>query len=283
MARVKVGLGRRLVTPEGVALNLRLAGAGARAGAFIIDALLMLGILIGVTLALLAFHTGFGGSIGNVMLILWLLGFFFLRNFYFILGESGGRAATLGKRVMKLRVVARDGGRLTGGAIVARNLMREIEVFLPLTFLAFSGSRGLADQWTAGFGLAWTAIFLFFPLFNRDRLRAGDLIAGTWVIEAERRKIGSDLMRGEAAHAIDFSAEELEVYGQYELHRLEDVLRRDDAAAMAAVADTIRAKLGRYDVPGDRAFLDAYYRALRRHLERRLLFGQRKRDKFDAA
>ncbi|PCD03716.1 hypothetical protein COC42_05025 [Sphingomonas spermidinifaciens] len=283
MARVKVGLGRRLVTPEGVALDLRLASAGTRAGAFIVDALLMLGILLGVTLALLAFHASFGGSLGNVMIVLWLLGFFLLRNFYFILGESGGRAATLGKRVMKLRVVARDGGRLTGGAIVARNLMREIEVFLPLTFLAVAGSRGMADQWVAALGLSWTALFLFFPLFNRDRLRAGDLIAGTWVIETGRRRIGADLMRGATEHRIEFGPHELAIYGQYELQRLEEVLRRGEASAMAAVADTIRAKLNRYDVPGDEVFLDAYYRALRRHLERRLLFGVRKRDKFDTA
>lgn len=281
MARARRGPERRLVTPEGVALDLRLASGGARAGAFILDALVMLGILIGVTLALLAFHTSFGGALGNLMLVLWLLGFFVLRNFYFIGGESGGRAATLGKRVMKLRVVARDGGRLTGGAVVARNLMREIEVFLPLIFLAMSGAQGLADRWTATFGLIWTGLFLFLPLFNRDRLRAGDLIAGTWVIESERRRIGADLMRGGAA-AIDFTPAELDAYGQFELQRLEDVLRRKDEAAVATVASAIRAKLGRDDPVPDRAFLDAYYRALRRSLERRLLMGRRKRDKFDA-
>ena len=46
----------------------------------------------------------------------------------------GGRGATPGKRMLGLRVVARDGARLTGGAVIARNAMREIEVFLPLSF-----------------------------------------------------------------------------------------------------------------------------------------------------
>lgn len=281
--REKIGLERKLITPEGVALDLKLASGGARAGAFILDALLMLGILIGITLGLLAFHNNMGSGFSNVMAILWMLGFFLLRNFYFILGESGARAATLGKRVVKLRVIARDGGRLTGGAVVARNLMREIEVFLPLSFLAFSSARGMADQWTAAFGICWTAIFLFFPAFNRDRLRAGDLIAGTWVIESDRRRIGADLMAADMPADAQFSREELAVYGQFELQRLEDVLRRDDEKAIATVADAIRAKLGRApDGVDDRAFLDAYYRALRAHLERKLLFGQRKRDKFDA-
>jgi uncharacterized RDD family membrane protein YckC len=281
MPRVRRGLVRQLVTPEGVPLALTLASAGARAGAFVLDGLLMLGILTGISVTLFVFHPGLGGAYGSIMMILWMLGFFILRNFYFILGESGGRAATLGKRVLRLRVVARDGGRLTGGAVIARNLMREIEVFLPLSFLAIGMSQGTANRWIAGAGLCWTALFLFFPLINRDRLRAGDLIAGTWVIEIERHRIGADLMRAAPGETIDFAPEELAIYGQYELQRLEDVLRRNDAAALAAVASAIRAKLGRDHRGDDRAFLDDYYRALRRHLERRLLFGTRKRDKFD--
>ncbi len=45
-----------------------------------------------------------------------------LRTFWFIGFELGARAATPGKRLMGIRVVARDGGRLTADAVVARNL-----------------------------------------------------------------------------------------------------------------------------------------------------------------
>ena len=90
----------------------------------------------------------------------------------------GGRGATPGKRLMGLRVVARDGARLTGGAVIARNAMREIEVFLPLSFLAAQSAEGTADAFLILFALLWSGIFLFFPLFNRDRLRVGDLVAG---------------------------------------------------------------------------------------------------------
>ncbi|UUL83955.1 RDD family protein [Sphingomonas qomolangmaensis] len=285
MAKAKrIGLERRLVTPEGVTLQLKLAGSGARAGAFLIDALVMLAILIGTTLALFAFHAGLGSAFGSLLLILWMLGFFALRNFYFILSESGARAATLGKRVMRLRVIARDGGRLTGGAIVARNLMREIEIFLPLMFTAYSASQGIGDRWAGAAGLLWAAIFLFFPAFNRDRLRAGDLIAGTWVIETQRRRIGTDLLAAAPiAATTPFSDAELDAYGQYELQKLEEVLRRDDRDSITTVAAAIRRRIGRDDMPDDRQFLDAYYAAVRLHLERKLLFGQRKRDKFDAA
>jgi uncharacterized RDD family membrane protein YckC len=130
---------RSFVTPEGIDLRLELAGAGARAGAFALDFVAMILILVVATiviglLAIAAKAEMFG--------ILWLVGFFVLRNFWFTLFEMGGRGATPGKRLMGLRVVARDGARLTGGAVLARNAMREIEVFLPLSFLAASPRRG---------------------------------------------------------------------------------------------------------------------------------------------
>ena len=69
-----------------------------------------------------------------------------LRNGWFTLFEMGGRGATPGKRLLGLRVVARDGARLTGGAVIARNAMREIEVFLPLSFLRSQASEGAARR-----------------------------------------------------------------------------------------------------------------------------------------
>lgn len=275
---------RELVTPEGVTLHLRLASAGSRAGAFMIDAIIMLAVLIALTVAAIFAIGGTGHA--SAPLMIWLLGFFLLRNFYFTLFESGARAATPGKRALKLRVVARDGGRLTGAAILARNLMREVEVFLPLIFLATATAQGFSNRWLGLIGFGWTAIFLFMPLFNRDRLRAGDLVAGTWVVENERPKIAPDLLAANDHAAIEayaFAPHELETYGQFEIQRLEDVLHRNDPDTLTTVAGVIRRKLGRRDDGNDRAFLEAYYAAARRHLERRLLFGQRKRDKFDSS
>lgn len=279
-------LDRQLVTPEGVPLNLKLGSAGTRAAAFMIDAIVMLVTLIAASLLIYALAVGGPDGSPSIYAVIWLLGFFLLRNFYFVLFEAGRRAATPGKRLMKLRVVSRDGGRLTGSAVLARNLMREIEVFLPLAFLAFSSAEGMASRWTAVLALGWTLILLFLPLFNRDRLRAGDLIAGTWVVEREVRKLGEDLLI-QTAHEKDreriapFTPAELDAYGAFELQRLEDVLRRNDRGDLFAVAAAIRGKLGRADEGADLAFLEAYYTNLRHHLERKLLFGTRKRDKFD--
>jgi len=56
-----------------------------------------------------------------------------------------------------------------------------------------SNSAGI-DGMIALLGFIWSGIFLFFPLFNKDRLRAGDLIAGTWVVKAPRPILAKDLV-----------------------------------------------------------------------------------------
>jgi uncharacterized RDD family membrane protein YckC len=279
-------LARELVTPEGVPLRLRLGSGGARAAAFMIDAIIMVMVLVGASLLVLTgIHYG-GKGLEPLYAVIWLLGFFLLRNFYFVLHEAGRRAATPGKRLMKLRVVSRDGGRLTGSAVLARNLMREIEIFLPLAFVGFASAEGMVSKWTGMLALGWTLIFALMPLFNRDRMRSGDLIAGTWVVEREVRTLGEDLLIQTAQDSdrqriAPFTADELDAYGAFELQRLEEILRRNDRDDLYAVATAIRTKLGRADDRADLAFLESYYIALRGHLERKLLFGQRKRDKHD--
>jgi len=277
---------RTLITPEGVDLRLKLATAGQRAGAFILDFLLLIVILVIFTIIVVSAGLGTMGAGAiegiEIVSVIWLLGFFLLRNFYFIAFEIGRRSATLGKRIMGLRVVARDGGRLTADAVIARNMMREIEIFLPLAFL--SGGEGV-DGLIALIGFVWAGLFLFFPLFNKDRLRAGDIIAGTWVVHAPRRKLAIDLSSEsiEDSSAFLFTDEQLDAYGEYELKTLENVLRTGNAETEGNVATTIRSKIG-WDwsaAEDDRAFLSAYYTALSTRLERRMLFGNRRLDKFD--
>ena len=273
---------RALVTPEGVDLRVRLAAVSERGIALIIDLLIIVGSLFALTIAVLALVVD--NNEGSVAAIIWLLGFFVLRNFYFTWFESGRRAATPGKRMMGLRVVARDGAALTVDAVVARNAMRELELYLPMIFLF---SRGVSiEAWIILSGIVWCGVFVLFPLFNRDRLRAGDLIAGTWVLKAPKQVLLPDLAgdRPAVADAVfAFSAAQLDVYGVKELQVLETVLRQSDAAAIEAVAEQIRVKIAWTKRPGeiDREFLSAYYAALRQRLEQRLLFGKRKRDKHD--
>jgi uncharacterized RDD family membrane protein YckC len=278
---------RTLVTPEGVALNLQLALAGQRISAFLLDLMFMLGALILLTIALVlgAFAVGqqskAGAAAFNIAAALWLLGFFFIRNGYFILAEMSPRAATFGKRIVGLRVVARNGGQLTADAVIARNLVRELEFFLPLSFLVQEAGESGVESAAWLLGLVWTGIFLFFPLFNRDRLRIGDLLAGTWVIHAPKRKLGLDLLDKPAEAPARFTDAQLAAYGVYELQTLEGVLRNRNPEGMATVAAAIRAKTGIAADQDDEAFLRDYYAALRVRLERGLLLGRRKANKHE--
>jgi uncharacterized RDD family membrane protein YckC len=281
-------LTRELITPEGVDLRIRLGSAGERAGAFMLDVAIIVATLIGMSLIVTLVLIGSGLRSGEFLAVIWLIGFFVLRCGYFIIFELMPRAATPGKMVLGLRVAARDGGRLTSEAIFARNALREIEIFLPLTFLAASvGAGEPVDGWLTLLGLVWSGIFLLFPLFNRDRLRAGDFVAGTWVVKAPRRVLAVDLAEdgAQSLPRYAFTADQVGAYGVKELHVLEDVLRRRDRRTMTAVADRIRGKIGwhRAETESDADFLSAYYAALRGRLETRLLFGHRRKDKFDKA
>jgi uncharacterized RDD family membrane protein YckC len=274
---------RTFVTPEGVDLKLDIASVGERAGAVMLDLVIIVLTLVIFTLFLIFVIIGGGKTLFQAIAMIWLLGFFVLRNGYFAIFELGPRAATPGKRLMKLRVVSRNGSRLRGHQVIARNAMRELELFLPLSFTAYQSSQGMADFATGLLGLVWTGVFALFPLFNRDRLRVGDLIAGTWVVRMPRRSLSRSVATTVAPEQsrYSFTDAQLAVYGEFELQKLEEVLRRSDDYSMIVVARTIRERIGMASAEGDEhAFLEAYYTALCRRLERGMLFGKRKKDKY---
>jgi len=269
---------RVLNTPEGVDLSVEIASFGARIGAFIVDMICIYGSII---LIVILFIWMGGGKLGDAAQNFLTAGFiiivFVLRNFWFIMFEMGARGATPGKRLLGLRVIARDGGRLEASHVVARNLLRDVEIILPLSFLFSIGSL------YAILGLGWTLIFMLFPLFNKDRMRAGDLIGGTWVIRAPRTKLHQDLS-DDALHRrqhFAFTPQQIAVYGVFELQTLEGLLRGQDRKAIAMVANLIRKKIGWPDGDEDRAFLSAYYNAVRANLEKGMLFGKRRHSKYD--
>lgn len=298
---------RTVITAEGLRLPFRLASRAARAGALALDLLFVMLLMLGLTSALLWLahaarfdldKIGHHGSAGDVVLqmivIVWFIAMFLFRHAYFLFFELGPRGATPGKRIAGIRIAARatghaGGGRLTTEAVLARNLIRDIELFLPIVFFV----RALGDGEDAGLagwaGLAWVAVFVLFPFFNKDRLRCGDLIAGTWVVEAPRSDLKSAISTGAAARGASektgatyqFSARELSVYGEYELQVLEGVLRDRQEEAMRQVAASIARKIGWDAGAGDEeAFLEAYYTQLRARLEADMRFGKRKKDKF---
>ena len=135
----------------------------------------------------------------------------------------------------------------------------------------------------AGFAaFIWLMVFVLFPLFNKDALRAGDLVAGTWVVEARRAKLKEAMsLAPDRADQYQFGEAELSVYGEHELQVLESVLRQNRAESLREVAEAITNKIGWQLGAGDeREFLEAFYAALRGHLETGMRFGKRKADKY---
>jgi len=290
---------RMLVTPEGIAVPVAIASRGSRIGALVLDFLILFFGLLAIMIFLGLVAGGLLEELGNAandtvsgaaefVIILVILIVFLARYGYFLGMELGPRGATLGKRIVGIRVAARGGGRLTPEAIVARNLLRDIELFMPLLFLLIaptgeSGSAGLA-------GMVWFLVFMTFPFFNKDAMRAGDVIAGTWVVDAPRTRLADALSTQGAAvqgtsemtgARYDFGEEELSIYGEHELQTLERMLRDAQPEALSAVHATICRKIGWDPGAGDeRAFLEAFYAQLRARLEGDMRFGKRKADKF---
>jgi uncharacterized RDD family membrane protein YckC len=277
---------RSFVTPEGVDLQLEIGDASQRAGAFLIDLAIIVGVLIAMSFVLMLAGIGTAGVTGiSWVLIVWILAAFVLRNFYFTFFELSAKAATPGKRMMGLRVAARHGGRLEAQAVLVRNIMRELEVFVPISVMATGAGEDSLDGWMYLLTFIWVSIFTFFPMFNKDRLRIGDLVGGTWVVRTPKQALLRDMADDltERSQHYHFSDAQLAAYGIKELQVLEQVLRGSDADTMRTVAQRICTKIGmtyRWD-QSDEAFLNAYYQGLRGTLESKLLMGNRRVDKFD--
>jgi len=286
-----------VVTPEGVPLVFHAASLPERFVAILID----LGVLFGTIFLcalLVVVAGGLGDETSGVALSLVV---FLLRFGYFTASELRRRGSTFGKRRVGLRVVDAAGGPLTAEAVVVRNLLRELELFLPLTLaLGVAAGNFGSSATVAWLAVAWAFGFGLVPLFNARRMRIGDLFAGTLVVVVPRATLLADVSHADAkaanggeaalaAPALAFSDAQLDVYGEFELQVLEDVLRKgrtglQGTKPFVVVAERIAKKVGwAAPVRGADAlpFLQAYYASLRARLEHRRLLGRRKADQHD--
>jgi uncharacterized RDD family membrane protein YckC len=284
-----------ILSPEGVPLTLRVAGIGVRMAAQITDILITL-LVAGCVLILLALlnlvspQTLFG--IGSML-------FFITRIPYYVLTELAWNGQTLGKRLMKIKVISHDGRSLSTHAVVLRNLMKEAEIFLPATLLL---SLDQTSPVASLISLAWVVMAFLIPLSSPHRQRLGDVMAGTHVIHLPQPVLLKDLAREtpvlqDEGRKLVFLAHQLDHYGAFELQTLEGLLRVESSRlqgaayiahrkTLASIIEKIRRKIGYADpVPSQdhEAFLRAFYTAQRAHLEQRQLFGDRRADKHHAA
>lgn len=264
--------GRDFLTPEGVPLPLRVAYTPERLVAIVIDVAI---ILIAMQ-ALSRVCSVFIASQDNptIASVASILGLFFLRNFYFFFFEMRPAASSPGKRVMRLRVISRDGGRLTSDAIFTRGLSREIEIWMPYYLLMSADiprMLNLAD-------LLWMATFLCIPLCTPDRTRVGDLIAGTCVVAVPRIHLTalSDLSSDPYPDLpiMVFSPAQLRYYGLDDFSKLESLASDKPSRDRTRAIQAIRRNIGWAGPEDDDAFIQGYCAAVRQNLENEMQAAQ---------
>lgn len=145
----------RVRTPEGVAFTVRLASPVLRASAFLIDWAVVAATWTAIS-AVLNLLSLIGRDFAGMVVT---VGYFVFSQGYGIATEWLWRGQTVGKRVMRLRVVDARGLRLSFAQVVLRNLLRFVDG-LPVFYLV----GGVAS------------------LLNRRAQRLGDLAADTLVV-----------------------------------------------------------------------------------------------------
>lgn len=294
-SRPRVSNDVELLAPEGLPLAFRLAEVGDRANAFLLDGLVIALILAALLVCLVAIvgaqSITFGSLVGpdSLLVSFALIAFFLVWNFYFTFFELRWNGQTPGKRRLGLRVIDARGGALSVDAIFARNLTRDLELVFPVMALmnpgaVLPGSSAVVQ----GLAAVWLLTLLLLPAFNVNRMRIGDLLAGTVVIALPKRQLLADLASDANPRAqapITFTPAQLDIYGIFELQKLEEVLRGvgpiHGEETVRVVAGAIQAKISWLNRPpvDDLRFLRAFYLALRQRLERRLVLGDRKERK----
>ena len=159
-------------TPEGVVFSQQLAGPMTRWLAWLIDLVILIGftwvlnLLLGMlSIVSAALAQAFG-----------MLTMFAVSIGYSILLEWKWRGQTVGKRVLRLRVMDVHGLRLKFGQVVIRNLLRPVDM-QPIFFYLVGGLASLINERGQRLGdLAANTVVVRMPKFsepNLDQLMAG--------------------------------------------------------------------------------------------------------------
>ena len=210
----------RIATPEGVELELVLAGLASRFMAEAIDlALLMLMLSATIALALVA-----GGAAGVLLLSVTLGGWLLLSVVYNVAFEVLASGRTPGKRACSLRVVEEGGEAVGLRASAVRNLVRLLE--------------GLATLYIP-------AIVSILATSRNQRL--GDLAAGTLVIREPRSERRKDAAPAPPASRLRTADWDVSAITSQELAAIRSFLERRGSftpAARRGLARELAARLG---------------------------------------
>ena len=227
---------KTIQTPEGLDLDLTLAGLGSRMIAAVVDA-----ILIGLLVFMVVFGASqlalsdLGGGIlfqafVTILITLVVLG-------YLVGFEALNEGRTPGKRAVGIRVVSSEGDSIGFLAAFLRNLLRVID-FLPAVFIVGAASI----------------------LFTKTNQRIGDITANTIVIRerlphVEKAEMDQVAYSGDRWDVTKVTSDDVNVIRRFATRR--HSIPRDRADQIAtALAEKIRPKVvGDGDTLTDTEFL----------------------------
>ena len=168
----------RIATPEGVELELPLAGIGSRLTARILDHLIQAVVAI-ATVFIINRSVDTESSGEAFVAIIGILIFFTIFWVYDVVFEAFAGGRTPGKRAVGIRVVGSRGEPIGFPAAAVRNLLRFVDEYLTL----------------------WIVALISMARSERNQ-RVGDMAAGTMVVRERLSEVGADASIG-VAHLDD--------------------------------------------------------------------------------
>jgi len=258
-ARESVSPVHGLFSPEGVRLELPIAGPAPRMFAYGIDLIIILVLLVFMLLALLAilpigatidkwaqqvFHEAARqvneqnkgrpiqfGAFGGALIALFVLAQFVVETGYFIFWEMVTNGRSPGKMLVGLRVVRRDGMPIDLRSSVLRNLLRIVDI-LPENYVV-----GLVSM-----------------LLSPSGERLGDHVAGTIVIRLDRPEAVPDLEASRIGSGLALTRTQLSRIGPREIQLIRATLRRvpnlSEERSVAIVNEVAEAMKLRLEIAG---------------------------------
>jgi len=161
-----------VLTPANIEIEYRLAGAGSRLAAFVIDFMIQLSMIAVITIftLLAVFGPTFDFVIGNISGVVFgllIISWFVIYFCYFILLEMLMNGQSIGKKLFGLRVIC-DNGQPVG---LLQSMIRNF--------------------FKALFDIFYIGIFVI--MFSKKHKRVGDMVAGTIVVAEHYGNIGVPL------------------------------------------------------------------------------------------
>ena len=207
MASARLDTTYDIATPEGVELQLPVAGIAARSLAWLVDAIIKLVVFTVVQVIAAALGDfGMGVLLLNAFAMLWL---------YNVLFEVFMNGATPGKRAFGLRVVNSDGTPVGWSGSVIRNLIRVVDA--------------LPGVYTLG---------LLSVMFTHRMQRLGDLAANTVVVFDTREQRSADF-KGFTPRPVNIPLTLDEQKAVVSYGERAPVLNRERADELAAILDPV--------------------------------------------